>query len=172
MGRDCNWEQKHESWVAAGREGKEPAKWIFPRLFTRGIEAFGQDRLKRETIADRLEGFGLPVVEGPLDTINLNCLDLPSVAILSNQATDQQIRRIAELAHQLTDGVVTLLYDLDDEGEKGMDQDAVKFSRNCRVQRGWWRTMDDRLNVNDPAELNAEQVDVLREHVASRGIAQ
>ena len=95
---------------------------------------------------------------------------MPSVAILSNQATDQQIRRIAALAHQFTDGVVALLYDLDEEGERGMDQDIVKFSQHCKVQRGWWRNMDARLNVNDPAELNAEQVDILREHVASRGL--
>ena len=132
---------------------------------------FGQDRLSEETVSDRLEGFGLPVVEGPLDTVNLACYETPSVSLLSNQATDQQIQRIAELSHQFTDGVVTLLYDQDMEGERGMDQDTVKFSKYCKVQRGWWPNMDERLNCNDPAELNGEQVKIWRQTVTSRSLA-
>lgn len=171
MGRDCQYEQKHQAWAAAGREGQEPAKWLFPRLFSRGTEVYAQDRLKDAGIAENLAGFGLPVVEGPIDAIALWENNLPSVALLSNQASQAQVERISELAHQFSDGVVTLLYDLDIFGQKGMDQDLVKFSRHCKVQQGWWSGMDDRLNVNDPAELSAVQVAILRQLVASRGNA-
>ena len=171
-GRDCAWERKHEAWVAAGREGKEPAKWIFPKNFHRGVEVYGQERMNEESVGPKLTETGLPVVEGALDAINLwTALDTPSVAVLSNHATQQQLERIADLAYQVAGGAALLLYDCDEGGEKGMDTDIVKLSKLCRVQRGWAKDMyGGAFADREPSELSVADWQTIKGRV-SRGMA-
>jgi hypothetical protein len=166
-GRDPDWETKHTAWAAAGRQGKEPAKWTFHKNFFRGVEVYAQHRLHTEDVRNKLRGIGLPLVEGPLDSINTwETLDVPSVAILSNHATDAQLARIAELANDVSDGTVTLLYDCDEQGERGMDIDAVKLSKLCRVQRAWSRDMHGgTFQGKQPSELTPQDWDVIKSHL-------
>lgn len=166
-GRDPDWEAKHAAWAAAGRQGKEPAKWTFPKNFFRGVEVYAQDRLRTEEVRDKLRHIGLPVTEGPLDSINTwESLDVPSVAILSNHATDEQLERIAELANDVSNGTVTLLYDCDEQGERGMDIDTVKLSKLCRVQRAWSRDMHGgTFQGKQPSELTPQDWDIIKAHL-------
>lgn len=167
-GRDPEFETKHEAWVAGGREGREPAKWTFPKTFYRGIELYAQDRLgEMQDVREKLRGLGLPVVEGALDAVNVwETLDQPCVAILSNLATNEQLKQIAKLAHEYAKGVVTLLYDCDEQGERGMDADAVKLSKLCRVQRAWSRDMyDGKFTGRQPSELKPEEWEVIEQHL-------
>jgi len=172
-GRDPDFEVKHEAWVAGDREGKEPAKWTFPKAFFRGVELYAQHRLAQsEEVRAKLHGLGLPVVEGAMDAINLwTTLDVPSVAVLSNHATDDQVKRIAELADEYADGVVTLLYDCDEGGERGMDSDTVKFSKLCRVQRGWSKDMyEGAFTGRQPSELKPDEWERIREHLMASAV--
>ena len=168
-GRDLKWEEKHEAWIRGGRTGKEPAKWSVPKGFHRGVEVYGQDRIYAdpEGCRERLKGTGLVVNEGPLDVINFwEALGIPSVGLLSNHATDVQIERIAELANEVADGVVTLAYDCNEAGEQGMDSDTVKFSKHCRVQRALSADMyGGALADKEGSDITPQDWEMIRSHL-------
>jgi len=143
-GRDTDWERKHQAWIAGNRQGKKPAKWTFPSGFHRGVELFGQERLTAEAVGIKLKAIGLPVVEGPMDVINLaETLNVPSAGILSNNATKHQTQAIARLAHEVAVGLATILLDCDEEGDRGADGLTVELAKLCRVQRAWAMDMHD-----------------------------
>ena len=106
-----------------------------------------------------------------MDQVNLaETLNVPSAAILSNAATDYQIERIAEMAHQVAGGVVTLLYDCDEQGDQGMDRDSVKFAKHCRVQRAWARDMHGgRFAEMQPEQLTMENGGKFLRNFLTRG---
>jgi len=174
-GRDPEWEHKHAAWVSAGRKEKEPAKWLFPRSFHRGVELYGEHRIVEavDVCREKLQGIGLPVVEGALDAINLwETLDTPCVAILSNKATQHQVERIAELAKQVSDGVVTMLYDCDEAGNSGADRDTVLLSKHCRVQRGWSNEMHGGAFVGkEPSHLTVTDWNTIKAHITGNSRA-
>ena len=87
--------------------------------------------------------------------------------------TDHQIERIAEIAHQVAGGVVTLLYDCDEQGDQGMDRDSVKFAKHCRVQRAWARDMHGgRFAQMQPEQLTMENGGKFLRDFLTRGVAK
>ena len=66
---------------------------------------------------ERIQSLGtLLAVEGPNDAIRLGLLDVPALAVLSNRITEQA-DKLARWSAELGDVPITLLFDLDPEGE-------------------------------------------------------
>src|SRR5205814_1277100 len=120
FGRDCDYEVKHQLWERGDRIGQEPSKFNFVKGFHRGIELFGQERLKSPDTPEKLRGLGLVIVEGPNDVIRLSTLGVPAVALCTNTISREQAARAAELASDIAGGIVTVFLDCDEEGERGM----------------------------------------------------
>jgi len=169
-GRDPEYEAKQTAWIQNNREGNEPVKWRFPKSFQRGIELYGSDLLDVEQHGPKLRRFGLPVVEGPNDVIALRMRhQMPAVGILSNQATEDQIDRIAELAHQVANGLATILLDCDEQGDAGAVTLAAELSKQCRVQRAWSQEMHGgQFQGKQPEHLSSEEIRLLGKHLARR----
>jgi hypothetical protein len=107
---------------------------VFPKNSHRGVEVYAQQQLNHKEHGETLRAVGLPVVEGVMDAVNMwERINVPAVGLLSNRATENQVRRIAGIAHQIADGVVTLLYDCDEPGDQGAQRDAALFAKHCRV---------------------------------------
>jgi len=137
FGRDPEWEDKHQKWEAAGKAEAEPNKFHFVKGFHRGIELFGQHQLQAEGIQERLAGLGLVVVEGPNDVIRLSTLGVPAVGLCSNTITRDQAAKVARLARTAAGGIVTVLLDLDPEGENGMRQCLGYLAQLIPVRLAW-----------------------------------
>jgi 5S rRNA maturation endonuclease (ribonuclease M5) len=140
FGRDPEFEEKHRRWEAAGKTDREPDKFHFVKGFHRGLELFGQngrERLARPGYREKLRQLGLIVVEGPNDVIALDSLGIPAVGLCSNTITDEQVEKVSRWAHELADGVVTLMLDCDPEGENGAKQALWKLAQSCRVRMAW-----------------------------------
>ena len=55
FGRDPEYEDKHARWEISDRSQREPAKFHFVAGFHRGIELYGQERLRQPEAAESLE---------------------------------------------------------------------------------------------------------------------
>ena len=99
---------------------KKPAKHRFPVDFHRGLELFGQhaSRLKEPGYRETIARYGIIVVEGFNDVLGLDAIGVPAVAIMSNKTTEEQVAKVERWAKNLADGIVTLLFDADDAGDK------------------------------------------------------
>lgn len=137
FGRDPEFEEKHQAWEAAGRNEREPEKFHFVKGFHRGIELFGQHRLRIPEHAEKLRTLGLPVVEGPNDVIRLATLGVPAAGLCSNTITREQAAQLASLARELSGGIVTVFLDCDEEGEKGMKQCLGYLAQLTPVRLAW-----------------------------------
>src|SRR5207237_812825 len=104
FGRDPDFEDKQKSWSASDRSEREPEELHFVKGFHRGIELFGQDRLKAEGVGEKVAGLGLPLVEGPNDVIRLSTLGVPAVGLCSNTITREQAVKVASLAREIAGG--------------------------------------------------------------------
>jgi 5S rRNA maturation endonuclease (ribonuclease M5) len=160
FGRDPDFEEKHRGWEATDRSEREPEKFHFVKGFHRGLELFGQngrERLERPGYSEKLKELGLIVVEGPNDVIALDCLDVPAVGLCSNMVTDEQVEKLTRWAHDLADGLVTLMLDCDAEGENGAKQALWKLAQRCRVRLAWSSEMHGgRFKGRQPESLAAE----------------
>jgi hypothetical protein len=137
-GRDPDFERKHTDWVRGGRQENEPAKVTFPKGLHRGLLLYGEHRLRKEEVRNQLQTLGtVVVVEGPNDAIRLSLLGVPAVAVCSNRMTDEQADKLAHWVAELGDLPVTLLLDLDPEGESGMQQALWSLAQRCTVRLGW-----------------------------------
>lgn len=141
FGRDPDFEDKHQAWEKTDKTEKEPEKFHFVKGFQRGIELFGQHRLREPGVPEKLQGLGLPIVEGPNDVIRLSTLDVPAVGLCSNQITREQASKIAALARELAGGIATVFLDCDDEGEKGMKQCLGYLAQLIPVRLAWTSRM-------------------------------
>ena len=170
FGRDTDWEAKHVKWIAGGRVGKEPSKFHFVSGYQRGLDLYGQEFMKPEIVGDSLQEIGLPVVEGPNDVLNLiQTLRIHAVGLCSNNATKSQIERIAELAHEVAGGTITLLLDCDQAGDKGADLFSSEASKHARVQRAWARDMHSgKFDGRQPESLTMAEGRELREFLVGR----
>lgn len=161
FGRDPDFERKHQQWIAANKEGREPEKFHFVKGFHRGLELFGQNgrrRLKQRSYRDALRELGLIVVEGSNDVIALDALGVPSVGLCSNMMTDAQVKKIVRWAKELAGGIVTLMFDCDPEGENGMRQALWQIAQHCRVRLAWSSDMfDGRFQGRQPESLTADE---------------
>jgi 5S rRNA maturation endonuclease (ribonuclease M5) len=140
-GRDPDFERKHEAWVRGGREGDEPAKVTFPKGLHRGLLLYGEHRLREPEVAAQVRKTGTVfVVEGPNNTIRLSLFNAPALAICSNHLTDAQADKLARWSREFQ-VPLTLLFDLDAEGEAGMQQALWALAGLCAVRVTWKRSL-------------------------------
>ena len=137
FGRDPEFEEKHQKWLAAGKIEKEPEKFHFVKGFHRGLELFGAHRLREEGQREQLQKLGLVIVEGPNDAIRLDTLGVPAVALCSNNITREQAAKAAKLAKELANGIVTIFLDCDEEGLNGMKQCLGYLAQLTPVRLAW-----------------------------------
>lgn len=141
FGRDPDFEDKHTAWSATDKSEREPEKFHFVKGFHRGLELFGQDRLRDPARIDKLKSLGLIVVEGPNDVIRFDTLGIPSVGLCSNTITREQAEKAAKLARELSGGIVTVLLDCDTEIASGMRQCLGYLSQITPVRLAWTSKM-------------------------------
>ena len=121
VGRNVKYEQDHKTWTATGKSGREPAKYRFPNqsLFRRGHELYGQEFLGDEQFDPSLEQHGLILVEGFTDRIRLHELGIMSLAMMSNQLTEEQTNLLIQYAQQHANNRVGIMHDADTKGDEG-----------------------------------------------------
>lgn len=141
FGRDPEFEEKHKKWEATDKTEREPEKFRFVKGFHRGIELWNQHALRAEAVAEKLQGLGLILVEGPNDAIRLDTLGVPAVALCSNQITRDQAAKAARLAREVASGIVTIFLDCDPEGETGMRQCLGYLAQLGPVRLAWTSKM-------------------------------
>lgn len=169
VGRNLKYEKDYQAWLDAGRRGDEPAKYRFPsvKLFRRGLELYGQEWLRDERFAESLQKHGLLVVEGFNDRIRLHKLNVASVALMSNKATEEQIAKLLQLAQEYAGGRVGIMLDADAKGDEGAKELLWKLhEQDVRASLVWSRnkpggTFKDRepesLYLNEWERLQREE---------------
>lgn len=158
FGRDPEFEDKHGKWEATDRKDPEPEKFHFVKGFHRGIELFGQHQLRAEGVAEKLQGLGLVLVEGPNDVIRLETLGVPAVALCSNNITREQAAKAATLARAVAGGVVTVFLDCDAEGLQGMKQCLGYLAQLVPVRLAWTdRMFGGKFKGRQPESLSMEE---------------
>ncbi|MDD4918998.1 MAG: toprim domain-containing protein [candidate division Zixibacteria bacterium] len=164
FGRDPEFEAKHHEWLSGGKQGREPEKFHFVKGFHRGLELFGQHRLREEGIGEKVKELGLIVVEGPNDVIAMDALGVPAVGLCSNRLTKEQATKLARYAAAIGNGVVTLMLDCDLEGEAGARQAAVELAQLCAVRFAWLPSMHGgAFKGRQPESLRREEWEEVRE---------
>lgn len=162
FGRDPLYEEKQQAWLAGGKQAKEPEKFHFVKGFKRGLELWGQERLKDEAHHVIMKQLGLIVVEGPNDVIRLATLGMPSVAVCSNIVTESQAEKLAQYAKQHGNGIIKLMLDNDEAGRIGMNQSLPMLARYAPVKLMWSReTHHGRFNERQPETLTYEEWQVV-----------
>jgi 5S rRNA maturation endonuclease (ribonuclease M5) len=168
FGRDPEYEEKHRTWEGSDRSSREPEKFHFVKGFHRGIELFGQDRIQGPDAAERLQGLGLLLVEGPNDVIRLDALEVPAVALCSNTITREQAEKAARLAREAAGGIVTVLLDCDSEGESGMKQALGYLAQLAPVRLAWTiRMYGGKFRGRQPESIATEEWAEIREGMLS-----
>jgi 5S rRNA maturation endonuclease (ribonuclease M5) len=158
FGRDPEWEDKHKAWTESDRKEKEPEKFHFVKGFHRGLELFGQHRLREEAVQSKLQELGLILVEGPNDVIRLDTLGVPAVGLCSNTITREQADKAARLARESANGVVTVFLDCDPEGENGMRQCLGYLAQLTPVRLAWTSKMfGGKFTGRQPESLSVQE---------------
>ncbi len=161
VGRDPEYEHKHRKWINNGKPKKgEPIKHRFPSgdYFRRGLELFGQQarRLHENGYQQSIAEIGLLVVEGMNDVLRLDALGVPSVAVMSNRVTDEQVQKVVRWARTLSAGKVSVMFDNDKHGREGAADAVWRVAHDTPVQTAWPREasgFDDR----QPESLSLEE---------------
>ena len=168
VGRDPEFEGKHEKWVAGGKVEKEPEKFHFVKGFHRGLELFGQHAVRSREAAQKLKALGLVLVEGPNDVIRLDTLGVPAVGLCSNRISREQAAKAAQLARELAGGIVTIFLDCDPEGEEGMKQCLGYLAQLCPVRLAWTSRMyGGKFKSRQPEALASAEWGEIRLFLAS-----
>lgn len=158
FGRDPDFEDKKKTWDATGRADKEPEKFHFVKGFHRGIELFGQDRVREPQARETFSKLGLILVEGPNDVIRLDTLGVSAVGLCSNTITREQADKVARLAREVGNGTVTVFLDCDAEGENGMKQCLGYLSQLIPVRLAWTSRMyGGKFKGEQPETITLEQ---------------
>ena len=154
--------------LRAGRSEKEPEKFHFVKGFHRGVELFGQNRLREEAAQERLKQLGLILVEGPNDVIRLSTLGVPAVGLCSNTITREQAAKVATLARELSNGIVTVFLDCDPEGLAGMKQCLGYISQLTPVRLAWSdRMFGGKFKDRQPESLTIQEWQEMQEFLCS-----
>ena len=169
FGRDPEYEEKLQQWVAAGKQDTEPEKFHFVKGFHRGIELYGQHALRSPEGTEKLKVLGLVVVEGPNDVMRLDGLGVPALALCSNRISREQASKAAQLARELTGGIVTVFLDCDSEGEDGMKQCLGHLAQLCLVRLAWTSEMyGGKFKGRQPESLSIGEWQEIREFLCDR----
>ena len=140
FGRDPEYEGKRHEWIVGGRQGKEPEKYHFVSGFQRGLELFGQHRLRDEEFRQRARETGLLVVPSPNDVIALEALGGPAVGLCATTVTAEQAEKLASFSRE-TGSVVTVMFDCTEEGDLAARVVVVELAQHCPVRLTWSATM-------------------------------
>jgi 5S rRNA maturation endonuclease (ribonuclease M5) len=166
FGRDPEFEDKHKAWATTDKSEREPEKFHFVKGFHRGLELFGQDRLRETTNAEKLKALGLIVVEGSNDVIRLATLGVPAVGLCSNTITREQAEKAARVARELAGGIVTVFLDCDPEGENGMRQCLGYLSQVTPVRLAWTTKMyGGKFKDRQPESLTLQEWQEVEEYL-------
>lgn len=144
VGRDLKFAEKFEEWESKGRKGQEPAKYRFPskNYFRRKFELFGQEQLNDPQHEETLHRLGLTITEGFNDVLRLRTLGVPSVGIMSNRMTAEQIEKVARLAECHARGKLNILFDADLKGDEGAKETLWQLAQTgLDVKLAWSRSM-------------------------------
>jgi len=143
FGRDPKYEERHQRWIAGGKQDREPVKTQFVKGFHRGIELYGEHAVLEVAEIDKERNRDLVLVEGPNDAIRLHTLGVPAVALCSNTITREQAVKARTLASDMPggSGVIVLMLDCDEEGVSGMEQVLPLLAERAPVRLAWNRTM-------------------------------
>ncbi len=156
--RDPRYEEKLRRWIAGGREGPEPVKYIMPKNFHRGLELWGEHLVRKRFTGSNPLPCGLVVVEGANDAARVLMLGAPAVALCSNTITPYQVERIVALAADCGQTHVGLMLDCDEPGEEGVLQMSLLLQRRIAVRQLWYRTSHDgRFADRQPESLSHEE---------------
>ena len=136
FGRDPEYEGKHHEWIVGGKQGNEPEKYHFVSGFQRGLELFGQHRLRDEEFRQRARETGLLVVPGPNDVIALEAVGAPAVGLCATAVTAEQAEKLAAFSRE-TGSVVTVMFDCTEEGELAARVVVVELAQRCPVRLAW-----------------------------------
>jgi len=137
FGRDTQYEEKHRRWIAGGREGREPEKFQFVKGFHRGLELFGQHRIRGEEAREKIHAAGvLVLVEEPHAVIALEALGVPALAMCGNVVTIEQARLATAYARR-TAVPVGLMLENTPEGEQAAKVSLAVLAERGPVQLMW-----------------------------------
>lgn len=166
FGRDPEFEEKHAAWESTNRSEREPEKFHLVKGFHRGIELFGQERLRDEAARKKVQELGLILVEGPNNVIRLDTLGVPALGLCSNVITRNQAAKAARLARELGSGVVTVFLDCDTEGENGMKQCLGYLAQLTAVRLAWTsRMFGGKFKGRQPESLTIQEWQEIEEYL-------
>ncbi len=165
VARDPQFASREQAFIQLPPEArsrqKKPAKHRFPVDFHRGLELFGQhqSRLKEPGFRETISHCGIIIVEGFNDTIHLDTIGVPSVAIMSNKITEEQVTKIERWARSFAHNRVTLLFDADDPGDNGAKESLwLLAQRGLDVRLGWSRAMHGgAFDGRQPEQLSMDE---------------
>ena len=161
VGRNVRYEEEYETWTKNGRHGQEPIKYRFPSqtLFRRSLELYGQEFLSDDRFRESLDNYGLILVEGFTDRIRLHELGIMSVAMMSNQLTDEQTAKLIQYAKEHAGGRVGLMHDADAPGDDGAKESLWRLHQaGVDAYLVWSRTTHGgRFGGRQPESLSAEE---------------
>ena len=140
FGRDPEYEGKRHEWIVSGKQGNEPEKYHFVSGFQRGLELFGQHRLRDEEFRQPARETGLLVVSGPNDVIALEAVGAPAVGLCATAVTTEQTEKLASFSRE-TGSVVTVMFDCTEEGELAARVVVVDLAQRCPVRLAWSQAM-------------------------------
>ena len=141
FGRDPEYEGKVHEWIVGGKQGNEPEKYHFVKGFERGLELFGQQRLREEGTVEKLAQSGLVVVQGPNDVIALDALGVPAVGLCATTITREQVEKVARFSAETGHGAVTVMLDCTEAGTLAARVVVVELAQVCPVRLAWSETM-------------------------------
>ena len=161
FGRNLNYEDQHKKWQRTGDSSKEPHKFKFVKGFYRGQELYGFPQFQKLAIPEYFEQnpqTGIVLVEGQNDAINLQTLDIPALAICSNIITETQAEKLATLANETYNTHISVMFDLDQEGEAGTKQTVLELARRCCVRFAWnSESTDGQFKGKQPEMITSEE---------------
>jgi hypothetical protein len=141
FGRDPEYEGKLHEWIMAGKQGKEPEKYHFVKGFRRGLELFGQHRLREEEFRQRASETGLLVVPGPNEVIALEALGVSAVALCGMGITPEQVKKVGRMAYEIGVSFVTVMLDCTEAGSVAARAVVADVAQVCAVRLAWAETM-------------------------------
>jgi len=157
FGRNLSYEDQHKKWQRSGDSSKEPQKFKFVKGFHRGQELFGEPQFRELATLEQLQQTGIILVEGPNDAINLHTLGVPALAVCSNTITETQADKLGSLANSIPGGHVSVMFDLDREGENGAKQTVLELANRCSVRLAWSNDFaDGRFKGRQPESIPDE----------------
>ena len=165
VARDPQFDSKEQTFNALHPEErakeKKPAKHRFPSDFLRRLELFGQhsSRLEEPGYRETIARYGIIVVEGFNDVLGLDALGVPAVGIMSNKITEEQVAKIVRFAKNLSNGKVTLMFDVNDAGEAGAKEALWFFAQHgIDVRLAWSKEMHgEKFADREPESIVADE---------------